>query len=86
MEGLSQKPELRLPERPILRLTARAVNRSRVPIQRRMGDTHVTSGRLMVIKAGTSFVVLDPHYYTLASNKQYTHMVMNANFKVGVTF
>ena len=44
------------------------------------------SGRVLVVKAGTSYVVLDPDYYLLASNRQYTHMVMTSHFKVGVMF
>lgn len=44
------------------------------------------SGRVLVVKAGTTYVVLDPNYYRLASNKQYAHMVMTSKFKVGVIF
>lgn len=44
------------------------------------------TGRVLVVKAGTMYVVLDPNYYLLASNKQYRHMVMDSKFKAGESF
>lgn len=41
------------------------------------------SGRLVVIEAGTSLVLLDQEYAPLASHEQYTHLVLNSSSRVG---